>query len=225
MAGAWLMAALAASAAKENPYQIIVERNPFGLRPIVIAPAAPPEEKPATPPPELKITGVTTLLGAPKALVQYDDPSTKKTEFPPPLGEGESYKTFTVVSIDTQNSIVHVLREGQEVALDFVHNGVKEPTGPPLAASQRPPAVATAHLPGNDLGGRTVVTGPDTTTVASGTGNPGAQQPLSREEAKAAIEKMWEQMRARQASGGAPGQTASFPPMRGTSFPSLPVAH
>ena len=49
--------------------------------------------------------------------VQYDDPSTKKTEFPPPLGEGESYKTFTVVSIDTQNSIVHVLREGQEAGV------------------------------------------------------------------------------------------------------------
>jgi hypothetical protein len=110
---------------KENPYQVIIDRNPFGLKPVPPPPEAPKQEAPVTPPPEIKLTGITTLGAAPKAFLQVEDKQTKKAEFPPPLAAGESYKDLTVVSIDVDNNTVRIKNGDAETTLDFEKNGVK----------------------------------------------------------------------------------------------------
>ena len=74
---------------KENPYQVILERNPFGLRPIPIIEPPKPPEPPAPPPLEIKLTGITTLGGPPRVFLEFTDPQTKKVDRPSPMNEGE----------------------------------------------------------------------------------------------------------------------------------------
>ena len=159
---------------KENPYQVIIDRNPFGLKPIPEAPKAPPPEAPVTPPPEIKLTGITTLGAAPKAFLQVEDKQTKKAEFPPPLAAGESYKDLTVVSIDVDNNTVRIKNGDAETTLDFEKNGVKatvaaapvpHPGGIPLnpGGVPVPPPGGFGFNPGNPAnpaaaaGGRTAI--------------------------------------------------------------------
>src|SRR6185503_7956384 len=71
---------------KENPYQVITDRNAFGLRPIPPPPEPKKEEPPPVPPPDIKLTGITTLLGSPRVMLQVEDKQakdpTKKFSFP-----------------------------------------------------------------------------------------------------------------------------------------------
>ncbi len=114
---------------KENPYQIIIDRNPFGLRPIP-PPPPPPDVTPPPPPPlGVNLTGITTLLGAPKVFLEFTDPQTKKVERPPALLEGDSFKAITVVSIDSENNRVQIKNGDAESWLDFDKNGVKAAAG------------------------------------------------------------------------------------------------
>src|SRR6185436_8262523 len=95
----WLMAVLSAGAAmKANPYATIALHNPFGLRDIVVEPAPPVAELPR-PRLDVKLTCVTTLLSAPKVAFRFEEAQTKKVEYSPLLGEGETFNAFTVVSI------------------------------------------------------------------------------------------------------------------------------
>ena len=138
-----------------NSYEVIVARNVFGLRPIL---AAEPPTQPVAPPaprPEIKITGITTLLGAPKALFQYEDKETKSTEFPPLLSEGESYKALTVMSIDADNSRVRIKNGDLELELDFISNGVK-----PSPRAVTPVLNATPPVAAADRDSRATVNGP-----------------------------------------------------------------
>lgn len=142
---------------KSNPYAIIVARNPFGLRPIPIVEPPPPPAAPPAPRPEIKITGITTLLGAPKALFQYEDKETKRTEFPPLLAEGDTYKMLSVIQIDPENERVRIRNGDTEMLLDFIANGVR-PTSTTVAAAASslniPPTVVS------NPGGRSIVAGP-----------------------------------------------------------------
>jgi hypothetical protein len=146
-----------------NPYDVIVLRNAFGLRPIPPpGPAATPAI-PAAPRPEIKITGITTLLGAPRAMFQYEDKEAKKVEFPPLLAEGQSYKELTLVSIDAENSRVQIRNGDAEMTLDFFRNGVK-PAAPSLvSAPAAPPA-----LPTGNADARVIVAGPGPTVPRPG---------------------------------------------------------
>src|SRR5829696_571497 len=64
---------------KDNPYQVIIDRNPFGLRPIPPPPVAVVDTNPpAPPPPDIKLTGITTLLGEPRVMLQIEDKQSKK---------------------------------------------------------------------------------------------------------------------------------------------------
>ena len=129
---------------KENPYQVIIERNPFGLRPVPVQQAPPPPEVPVTPPPEIKLTGITTLGATPKAFLQVEDKQTKKADFPPPLAAGETYKEITIVSIDVDNSTVRIKNAEGETTLDFEKNGVK----PAASAAPVPPPGGMPLKPG-----------------------------------------------------------------------------
>jgi len=132
--------ALAASAElKENPYQIIIDRNPFKLSP----PPPPPTptvtetNPPAPPPPDIKLTGITTLLGAPRVMLQVEDKQSKKFLFPT-LEEGETANGITIVAIDAENMKVRVKNGDAETTLDFKNNGVKPGAGAVAATTPAP---------------------------------------------------------------------------------------
>src|SRR6266436_8393730 len=98
---AFLVAATAI-AGTENPYQGIVDRNVFGLRP----PPPPPSNEPPKPPiPAINLQGITTILGKKMAFMTVQLP-TKPGEQAKPgptsfmLCEGERDGDIEVVSID-----------------------------------------------------------------------------------------------------------------------------
>ena len=157
---AWLGAALALgwsfqahAEVKENPYQIIIDRNPFGLRPIPPPPVPPNNEPPPPPPLGVAMTGITTLLGPPKVFLEFTDPQTKKVERPSALLEGDSFKGITVVSIDSENNRVRIKNGDAESWLDFEKNGVKAAGGGAPAPVPHPgfpganPAAAAVPVP------------------------------------------------------------------------------
>jgi len=151
---------------QENPYRIITTRNAFGLRAILPQEIVRQPEPAVVPLPEIKLTGITTLSGAAKALIQVEDKQTKRTDFPAPLAVGESYQEITVLAIDVENSTVRIKRGDVEATLDFINHGVKPavsalasstipiPAAPRVAA---PPAFATPA--GAPPSNRSIVTG------------------------------------------------------------------
>src|SRR5688572_11913468 len=102
----------AMASTRQNPFDVIVARNVFGLRPIPEAKSSEPESPPAPLLPEIRLTGITTLLGKPIVTLHYEDKQAKKTEFPPLLAEGESYRDLKVEHIDLEAQTVAV-RVGQ----------------------------------------------------------------------------------------------------------------
>jgi hypothetical protein len=164
---------------KDNPYQIIVDRNPFGLK--GIPPPEPPkkEEAPPEPPPDIKLTGITTLLGTPKVFLQLEDKKAKgKFTFPPPIAEGETENGVTVVAIDTENMKVRIKNGDAETTLDFKSNGVKPGGGGTAVASAAVPGIVPAH-PGAPpaIPGAVATTAGRGAIVAGGAANPTAVNP------------------------------------------------
>src|SRR5882672_11622556 len=174
---------------KENPYQVIIDRNPFGLRPIPIV--EPPKAPEPPPPPPLKITltGITTLLGAPRVLLEVTDPQTQKTDRLSPMEVNENYKDITIVSIDPDNNLVKVKIGDAETTLDFLKNGAKAstasaapvphpgmPGGNPFVP-QVPSPVSALGQPANNnpYGSRSIVGGATAAVPTAQVGyNPGA---------------------------------------------------
>jgi hypothetical protein len=225
--------------AKGNPYEMIVVRNPFGLRPISAIELTKPEVVPALVLPEIKLTGITTLLGPPKALFQYEDKQTKKVEFPSPLSEGETYKTLTVVSIDTIHKRVRINNGGTETTLDFINNGVK----PMAVASVTPishpsamllnasvPLAPTTSLAAN-ANPYVIIKSGGTTSASPGaalTSQPSSRWPtMSREEAEALIEITRQKLQAQEQAGevqrGQPGSSILPPTSLGEALRQAPA--
>src|SRR5215213_833853 len=125
---------------KDNPYQVIIDRNPFGLRPIPPPPVAVVDTNPpAPPPPDIKLTGITTLLGEPRVMLQIEDKQSKKALFPT-MTEGEIDHGITIVKIDTENMKVRIKNGDAETTLDFKNNGVKPGGGAVASAAPVPQA-------------------------------------------------------------------------------------
>jgi hypothetical protein len=190
---------------KENPYQVIIDRNPFALKPIPPPPPPPPPPvETNTPPaaPEVKLTGITTLLGAPKAFLQVEDKQAKpaKMEFPPALAVGGTFKTLEVLAIDVDAGTVKVRIGDTESTLDFINNGVKS------AAAAAAPAPHPGVIP--PIPGQTVP------------GMPGAVNPAGANTGRGAI-----------IGGGAPtipnpanpGAMAGYNPALGGGVPPRPI--
>jgi hypothetical protein len=138
---------------KDNPYQIIIDRNPFGLRPIPPPPVAVVETNPPpTPPPDIKLTGITTLLGSPRVMLQVEDKQAKGKFLFPTLSEGESENGITIVAVDTENMKVRVRNGDAETTLDFKNNGVKPGAGAVASTTPVPHAaglgLGAAAMPG-----------------------------------------------------------------------------
>ena len=128
---------------KDNPYQVIIDRNPFGLRPIPPPPVAVVETNPpAPPPPDIKLTGITTLLGEPRVMLQVENKQSKKAVFPT-MSEGDidTELGITIVKIDTENMKVRIKNGDAETTLDFKNNGVKPGAGIASAAAVPQPGI------------------------------------------------------------------------------------
>ena len=112
-----------------NPYEWILERNPFGLRPPPIAveqtaaPVVPP-----VPLATVEVTGITSILSSPRVLLEIV-PGPGKPMLKPVLGVGERVDTVEVVSISIERGEV-VLRNGNvttNVSLRMAKAGLPSP--------------------------------------------------------------------------------------------------
>ena len=135
-----------------NPYQSIIDRNVFSLKP----PPPPPDPSETTKPTALKITltGITTILGNKRVLMKTAPPPGKPGETPKEqyyiLTEGQREGEIEVVSIDEKAGSVKVKNAGTDQTLTFEKDGAKLPaTQPPAAAPGAPGAVPPVPgLPG-----------------------------------------------------------------------------
>jgi hypothetical protein len=131
--------AMAIQASGGNPYQPIVDRNVFGLKP----PAPPPDpEANKPPPPKIVLTGIYKMGGnPPRALMKISmppRPPDPAKDIPLILSEGQRDSEVEVLSIDTVASIVKVNNSGTVMTLDFTNNGAAKMASAAPAAGSRP---------------------------------------------------------------------------------------
>ena len=129
-----------------GPYQTIVDRNVFGLRP----PPPPPDpaelNKPK--PVNITLTGILAgkVFGGKKALMKTPPAPSKPGEPPPQehsmvLGIGEADGDVQVLEIDEKAGSVKVKNAGEVVTLTFKDNGLKPSAGAPVPGA--PPGLPT----------------------------------------------------------------------------------
>jgi len=159
-------ASAAGDDASGNPYQSIVIRNVFGLKP---PPPPPDPEANKPPPPKIWLTGITTILGNKRALLKATPPpkpgeQAKEQSFT--LAEGQREGDIEVLEINEKERTVKVNDYGTITTLDFEKDGVKvagippapgAPGVPPRPAGFPPAATPGSFAPG---GGANVVPRP-----------------------------------------------------------------
>jgi len=133
-----------------NPYQGIVDRNVFGLKP------PPPLNKgPATdtpPPPKITLTGITTIFHDKRALMTVAMPAkppepAKQQSFI--LAEHQREGDIEVLEIDVKTGDVKVSNFGTVVTLNLEKDGAKLPNAPALPIAGAQPNPAGYVPPGN----------------------------------------------------------------------------
>jgi len=116
-----------------NPYESIVDRNVFALKP----PPPPPDPEATKPPPvKITLTGITTILGK-RALLKSPAPPGKPGEPAKPelsyiLAPGQREGDIEVIDIDEVGGNVKLRNAGVEVTLNI------DKDGPKLAPSAAP---------------------------------------------------------------------------------------
>lgn len=126
------------SEASDNPYQSIVDRNVFSLKP-PMPPADPAEvNKPTVV--KITLTGMTTILGNKRVLMKTAPPPGKPGEGPKSeqsyiLTEGQREGDIEVIEIDEKGGSVKVNNAGTIQTLTFEKDGAK------LPATVAPPGV------------------------------------------------------------------------------------
>ena len=130
----------------DNPYQSIIDRNVFSLKP----PPPPPDPAEVNKPQTVKITltGITTILGNKRVLMKTAPPPGKpgegpKTEQSYILTEGQREGDIEVIAIDEKAGSVKVDNGGTVQTLTFEKDGAKLPAtaAPPSAPGAVPGAV------------------------------------------------------------------------------------
>src|SRR5262249_37418731 len=109
------------SAPSAGPYDGIVDRNVFGLKP---PPPPPDPEATKAPPSKITLTGITTILGNKRALMKTPPPQGKPGE--QPKGEqsyiltiGQREGDIEVLDIDEKAGSVKVNNAGTVLTLTF----------------------------------------------------------------------------------------------------------
>ena len=154
-----------------NPYQAIVDRNVFGLKP----PAPPPDpEANKPPPPKIILTGVYKMGDTARALMKVSvppRPPEPAKEIPLILSVGQGSEGVEVLAIDTVASTVKVNNSGTVMSLDFTNNGAKLAGAP--GAAPKLPGVGVPPAP-NPFAPPVPGGLPPTTRPVRPTGMPGA---------------------------------------------------
>ncbi len=120
----------------ENPYQAIVDRNVFALKP---PPPPPDPEANKPPPPKILLTGIYEMGGTKRVLMKVAMPARPPEpakEVPLTLSEGQREGEIEVLEIDTVARTAKVNNFGTVTSLDFTNNGAKMVAA---AAPGRPP--------------------------------------------------------------------------------------
>jgi hypothetical protein len=128
--------------AGDTPYEGIVERNVFGLKPPEIAK---PPEQPPPPPTKLTLTGITTILGNKRALLSAQVPNKPQDFYM--LAEGQRQDEIEVLEINEAASTVKVNNHGVVQTLDFLNDGAKR-QNVPVPMPSMPTAPGTPPPPG-----------------------------------------------------------------------------
>jgi len=132
---------------KDIPYQVILTRNAFGLKPPPPPPPVKTEEEEG-PPPNIKLTGILSITEPKKALFMLQPVGKAEKTFLT-INEGEEDQGLKVLSIDEERGSVKIVLNGNTTTLDFEKNGIKnaavvvpvagQPGGPPAGAVPPPP--------------------------------------------------------------------------------------
>jgi hypothetical protein len=172
--------------APQNPYQAVVERNVFGLKP----PPPPPDPEANKPPlPKITLTGIITVGGTKRALMKTPPPvgapakpgEPPKTEQSYILSVDEREGDLQVLEIDEKAGSVKVNYGGNVTELTFEKDGVKGPPTPapgalPVPGMPQPMRNAAAMpVPMGGPGMRSVPV-PGRWSQAAGGGNPATPQ-------------------------------------------------
>jgi hypothetical protein len=127
-----------------SPYQGIVDRNVFGLKP---PPPPPDPEANKPPPPNITLTGILagSVFGGKKAIMKTPPTPAKPGEAAPTersfiLGIGQREGDIEVLDIDEKGGSVKVNNSGNVVTLTFEKNGQKPSAGAPPAVPGGVPA-------------------------------------------------------------------------------------
>lgn len=164
----------------DSPFQVILDRNPFGLRPVptnvvvVAQTSAPPAQV------NVNLSGITDVGGKQKAwmVIPAGGTRTNTASFSMSVGDPE-FEGIQVEHIDVQRGVVQIRKHGVPTTLDFQNHGLAY-TGPvavtPPAGAGRPGRVP---VPGQPRPGVQVPT-PGTRTlpgVNPGTATGGIPEP------------------------------------------------
>jgi len=147
LTGASMRIALADT--KPNPYEAIIDRNPFGLKP------PPPIVEPTNTvapvsPGKVILTGIASLFGpAPRALLEITEQETGKqaTTRKPILREGERDGAVEVLSIDMEKGVVKIRNAGVESTIAFETPKLTGGGGSAPAPGGASPAPLSASVP------------------------------------------------------------------------------
>ena len=156
---------------QDHPYQVILDRNPFGLRP----PDPPPTNAPpVAPPSNIKLTGIAELLSQRRVYLMAVIPGKPKPEYYD-FAEGEGRDGIEVLEINEAAGSVKIKNSGNVSTLTFAKDGIAPAAAPPAAAAPlvaAAPGAGGAPNPGAVVAPSTVVKMP--TPGASGAPTPGA---------------------------------------------------
>lgn len=125
--------ALVAGADVAGDYKIILERNPFGLKPPPPPPPPPTNAAPAETPTAYKLSGITALFRPPRAMFVNQPPGKPTPEYLS-LSEGQRQGSLEVLigGIDVKAGTVKVKISGEERTMSFEKDGLKGPAGPAI---------------------------------------------------------------------------------------------
>mgnify|MGYP003575196046 FL=1 len=132
---------------REN-YQSIIERNPFGLKPIPPPPTNNVNELKEKPKTQIFLTGITSI-GYPRfpkqAYIVTQEQGSKEPKFYS-LNEGDSRDGIKVLNIDPEGRKVRIQMNNQETLLSFQTHGVSATN-----AIARAPVLPTIPVPGKTV--------------------------------------------------------------------------
>jgi hypothetical protein len=174
------------AAAEANPYLSIVERNPFGLKPIPPAPTG-DEGASTNLPAKVTLTGLVTMFGEPRALLEISEMEGGKPGTPqkPILTQGQRHGSVELLAIDVPKNKVRIRNGTVEADLTFeVAKATAAPAGArpvpgmpqlpalPMAYARNPFGPGAAPPPGGVApgGGNAFVVGPGSPTSSGSSG-------------------------------------------------------